>query len=145
MRQHELRMNFDATLPYNSAAGNNALPVSAENLSQLTDDDVSIVRGFVSFSGSMYQDDIVSVFAKSFATRPGASQPGHPDYDTYVMMRALIFTFENAAWVKHGYSGDNDLQRSRSLLTEGMKSMPSAQEVSEVYARVVESLNTRRN
>lgn len=146
------RTNFvcgHVDLSFDETNKNCALPVNKELLASET-----IVHHSFTFdrednlviSKNMYQDDVIAAFFASWNTRPGVHQQGHVDQNIAVLMRALIYTFEHAAWEKHGYSqssseGHVELENMKGAL----KYAPTVQEVTDAYARALEGLQRRAN
>lgn len=143
MNHQSFRMDFKTTLPYEGTTSNVALPVNKTTLANATNGKVTLDdQHNLVIDKNMYQDDIISVFEKAWRTRPNTDRDGHVDHDVHVMMKALIFTFENAAWVKHGYSG-SDHTESIDNMKRGLGSAPTVQEVTDVFTRVLDSLRSR--
>ena len=143
------RTNFmcSVELPFDSTNKNRALPVNRDDLASET-----LVPNSFAFdrndnlviSKDMYQDDVIAAFHASWQSRPGVHQNGHVDQNIEVVMRALLFTFEHAAWEKHGYSqssseGQVELENMKGALSYA----PSVEQVAEVYGRVLEGLKRR--
>ena len=144
MDHHLFRMDFESTLPYDSNSKNVALPINALQLSHLTQGEAKITpEGQLQMNREMYQDDILSVFEKSWRTRPGVSIPGHVDQDIHILMKALLMTFERAAWQKHGYSL-HDAQDSLNHLKRGFENgAPTVEQVTNAYTKVYQELSVK--
>jgi hypothetical protein len=143
MNQHDVRMGFSDPFPYNPENNNTAFPVCCEDMCNVTNKKVMIAStGHVMIEPDMAQDDILAIMARAWASRPQVNNPDHPDYKISVMMRALIMTFENAAWQTHGYTLDQDRTRSVEIMRKGLVNAPSLQQVNEVYRDVITQLST---